>query len=297
MSMTNDRPAYQWPDGIKCGASFTVDVDADSPYLWQHRDGVPPHLGQLEQRRFGPRQGLWRLVDLIEGHGIKGSFFVPGYVAETNPEMLPELVERGHEIGLHGYFHEIVAQSDDAEFSRALDKSLALFERQTGRRPVGFRSPAWEMTQPMLARLKEVGLTYDSSLMGYDHPYEIDGMVQIPVQWLLDDAIYFKFVGGGNDNGPPVSPGAVLESWQMEFDGLHRFGGLFMLTVHDWISGRGQRIELLDRLLGHIAAAGQTWWATAADLAHWHVTSDNFGRFAVASDIPDPIGPRRAEMP
>ncbi|MEM8587949.1 MAG: polysaccharide deacetylase [Pseudomonadota bacterium] len=295
MSDDAKRPAYEWPEGYKSAAAFTVDVDADVPYRWQHRDAMPPTLGQLEQRRFGPRQGLWRLVGLIEQNGIKGSFYVPGLVAETHPDLLPELLDRGHEIGLHGYFHEIVAESDDAEFARALDKSLALFERQTGKPPVGFRSPAWEMTRPMLARLKEVGLAYDSSLMGFDHPYEIDGVVEIPVQWLLDDAIYFKFVGGGNDSGPPVSPAAVLESWRMEFDGLHRFGGLFMLTVHDWISGRGQRIMMLERLLGHIASAGSTWWATASEIATWHRQSPNLGRFQVEGDIPAAIGPRRAE--
>lgn len=295
MSGDATRPAYEWPEGYKCAAAFTVDVDADVPYRWQHRDAMPPTLGQLEQRRFGPRQGLWRLVDLIEQHGIKGSFYVPGLVAESYPDLLPELLDRGHEIGLHGYFHEIVAESDDAEFARALDKSLTLFERQTGKPPVGFRSPAWEMTRPMLARLREVGLAYDSSLMGFDHPYEIDGVVEIPVQWLLDDAIYFKFVGGGNDSGPPVSPAAVLESWQLEFDGLHRFGGLFMLTVHGWISGRGQRIMMLERLLGHIAAAGSTWRATASEIADWHSHSPNLGRFQAEGNVPTAIGPRRAE--
>ncbi|MEM7443783.1 MAG: polysaccharide deacetylase [Pseudomonadota bacterium] len=295
MTDADKRPSYLWPEGYACAACFSVDVDADSPYRWQYRDGMPATLGQLEQRRFGPRQGLWRLLDLIESHGIKGSFYVPGIVAETYPDMLPELLSRGHEIGLHGYFHEIVSESDDAEFARSLDKSLALFERQTGQRPIGFRSPAWEMTLPMIVRLKREGLRYDSSLMGFDHPYEIDGMVEIPVQWLLDDAMYFKFVGGGNDNGPPVNPGAVLESWTMEFDGLNRFGGLFMLTVHDWISGRGQRVLMLDRLFQHIASVGNTWWATAAELADWHRSSANAGRFIVKSDIPDNIGPRRGE--
>jgi peptidoglycan/xylan/chitin deacetylase (PgdA/CDA1 family) len=284
---------YFWPDGVQTTAAFTVDVDATAPYLWTTRDGTP-QLGQLEQRRFGPRVGLWRLVELIEQLGIRGSFYVPGAVAETWPDILPTLAGRGHEVGLHGWFHEIVQESDDGEFAAALDRSIALFERQTGQRPRGFRSPAWEMTPGMLRRLAEAGLAYDSSLMGFDHPYEIDGVVELPVQWLVDDAIYFKFNGDGSDKWHPAGSRQVLESWQDEFHAMHeRGGGLFMITVHDWISGRGQRLLLLRRLIETIGKAGDVRWARLCDIADGHRASANAGRHAVRSDLPAPIGPQR----
>jgi peptidoglycan/xylan/chitin deacetylase (PgdA/CDA1 family) len=72
----------------------------------------------MEQRLFGPRMGIWRILDLLEQYEIKGTFFVPGIVAENHPDLLPAFVERGHEIGLHGYFHELAAQASDAEFTR-----------------------------------------------------------------------------------------------------------------------------------------------------------------------------------
>lgn len=284
---------YRWPDGYRSAACFTVDVDAESPYLWETRDAMPATLGQLEMRRFGPRQGLGRLLDLLDRHGVKGSFFVPGVVAEMHEWILPELVARGHETGLHGYFHEIVAQSSDAEFGDALDRSLDLFERQTGQRPAGFRSPAWEMTPGMLERLRGRGLVYDSSLMGFDHPYEIDGLVELPVQWLLDDAIHFKFQGGGRDRWPPAPPEGVLNGWLDEWRMLHEWGEMFMLTVHPWISGRGQRIAMLDRLLTRLKAAGDVWFARCDEIAAHHLHSPNRGRAAVRADIPAAIGPRR----
>ncbi|MFC7611822.1 polysaccharide deacetylase family protein [Teichococcus aestuarii] len=135
-------PAYQWPEGKRSAFCLSVDVDADAPYLWaQRRPEDARMLGQLEQRRFGLRQGIWRLLDLLDRFGVKGSFFVPGVVAEANLHLLPAFLERGHEVGLHGWFHEIVAQSSDAEFTAALEASLELFRRQTGAAPRGFRSP------------------------------------------------------------------------------------------------------------------------------------------------------------
>jgi peptidoglycan/xylan/chitin deacetylase (PgdA/CDA1 family) len=286
-------PAYEWPEGKQSAVLLSVDVDAIAPFLWEQREGLSNRLGRLEVRRFGLRTGMTRILDLFARYGVKASFYVPGIVAEFDPELLPALVASGHEIGLHGYFHELVSDISDEEFSAALDASLALFVSQTGSRPVGFRSPAWEMTPHMLAELKRYGIAYDSSLMGFDHPYEIEGVVQIPVQWAVDDAIFFKFENSGNERWAPYSGAAVLDDWLTEWRTLHRFGGLFTLTIHDWISGRAQRIAMLEKLLDAITSEPSSWVATAADIASHHMASANRGRFAVAPAIPAAIGPRR----
>ena len=286
-------PAYVWPEGRSSAFCFTVDVDAHSPLLWGLREQPASKLvGQFEQRLFGPRVGIWRLLDLLARHDIQGSFFVPAVVAETFPELLPAFVERGHEVGLHGFFHEIVAHTSDAEFSAALDASLALFQRQVGLTPKGFRSPAWEMTPHMMAELHARGM-YDSSLSGFDNPYTLGGVVEVPVQWAIDDAVYFKFLGGGVDHWPPSASRPVLETWTDEWETLHAEGGLFMLTVHDWISGRAHRIRLLDTLLSTVARTPGAWIATVGEVAAYHAESVNRDRFMVPLSTPEPIASRR----
>ena len=286
-------PAYAWPQGRSSAFCFTVDVDAHSPLLWGLREQPASKLvGQFEQRLFGPRVGIWRLLDLLARHDIRGSFFVPAVVAETFPELLPAFVERGHEVGLHGFFHEIVAHTSDAEFSAALDASLALFQRQVGLTPKGFRSPAWEMTPHMMAELHARGM-YDSSLSGFDNPYTLGGVVEVPVQWAIDDAVYFKFLGGGVDHWPPSASRPVLETWTDEWETLNAEGGLFMLTVHDWISGRAHRIRLLDTLLSTVARTPGDWIATVGEVAAYHAESVNRDRFMVPLSTPEPIAARR----
>ena len=286
-------PAYVWPQGRSSAFCFTVDVDAHSPLLWGLREQPASKLvGQFEQRLFGPRVGIWRLLDLLARHDIQGSFFVPAVVAETFPELLPAFVERGHEVGLHGFFHEIVAHTSDAEFSAALDASLALFQRQVGLTPKGFRSPAWEMTPHMMAELHARGM-YDSSLSGFDNPYTLGGVVEVPVQWAIDDAVYFKFLGGGVDHWPPSASRPVLETWTDEWETLHAEGGLFMLTVHDWISGRAHRIRLLDTLLSTVTRTPGAWIATVGEVAAYHAASVNSDRFVVPLSTPESIASRR----
>jgi peptidoglycan/xylan/chitin deacetylase (PgdA/CDA1 family) len=290
--MVKPWPRYQWPEGKRSAFCFTVDVDEDAPYLWTQRGvDAPRTLGQLEQRHFGQRIGIWRILDLLDRFGVKGSFFVPGAVATANPEILPAFLQRGHEVGLHGWFHELVADSSDAEFTAALEASIELFKSQTGAAPKGFRSPAWEMTPHMVRELRRLGL-WDSSLMGADHPYTIDGVTEVPVQWAIDDAIHYKFSGTAGDR-TPASPLAVLESWQEEWEGQHQYGGLLMLTVHDWISSRPQRLRLLEKLLTRITAEPTAWVATVGEVATWHAGSANTGRFVADTVIPVAVEPRR----
>jgi peptidoglycan/xylan/chitin deacetylase (PgdA/CDA1 family) len=286
-------PTYEWPEGKRSAFCFTVDVDAESPLLWNLREQTTHHtIGHLEQRSYGPRVGIWRLLDLLQRFGIRATFFVPGIVAENHSELLPAFVERGHEVGLHGYFHEIVSQVSDAEFTGALEASLEIFRRQVGITPKGFRSPAWEMTGHMLAELKARDM-YDSSLSGFDTPYTIDGVVEVPVQWALDDAVYFKFLGGGVDHWPPSPPGPVLDGWLDEWDMLHSEGGIFMLTVHDWIAGRAYRIRLLEKLMERVTTSPSAWIATVGELAAHHATSVNRQRFSVPLTTPQMIAGRR----
>lgn len=280
-------PNYRWPEGRRCAVVFSADVDAESPFIWANRGQPVTTLGELEQRRFGPRRGVARLADLLAEFDAKGSFYVPGVIMERYPWIAPALLDQGHEVGLHGYYHEHMQTLDDGRFNEVMTRSLAIYRQQGGAEPAGFRSPAWELGPQQIALLKDAGVAYDSSLMGWDHPYTIDGLTEVPVQWLVDDAIYFRYFGGGRDTGPPANPMQVLESWTMEFDAVAAVGGLFMITVHPWMSGRPQRVEMLRRLFTHIRATDGVWWTTAAEVARWHESSDNARRFRVRADVVD----------
>jgi peptidoglycan/xylan/chitin deacetylase (PgdA/CDA1 family) len=280
-SNINWNAPYQWPEGKKCGVLISFDVDGESPYLWQTRDVPSNKLAELEQRRFGPRIGVHRVLDLLEKWDIPATFFVPGQTAALYPELLSNILRSGFEIGLHGYQHERVDELSINENIDILERSLEIFKKQTGLETFGFRSPAWEMTSELFQILNQYQLLYDSSLMGSDHPYTIDGISEIPVQWLTDDAIYFRYTASTRDKGAPSNPKQVLDSWIEEFEGLRAYGGLFSLTAHPWISGRPQRIRLLDKLFAHIRQYDDVWWAPAIEFSQYHKTSENFDRYVV----------------
>lgn len=261
---------YKWPEEKQCAVVLSFDFDVHTPYLWRNRKAQTNSLGELEQRRFGVRQGICRILELLAHYDVKASFFVPGLVAEQYPQAVAEVAEHGHEIGLHGYIHERLDELNKGEAEETMLKSVEALERIVGRKRMGYRSPSWEMTADMFDLLNRYDVLYDSSLMGYDHPYWVDGLPELPVQWLLDDAVFYRYTGSGIDIGPPQSPAVVVDMWNRELEGMKQFGGLFMVTMHPWITGRAARLLALEELIKSISDSSAVWWSTCDEVALYH---------------------------
>lgn len=260
---------YPWPGQYRSATLISIDVDAESPLLWRLRNEPDKrYLAEHEQRQHGVRRGLAGILDVLHQHEVRATFFVPGLVAELHPELVPMFVARGHEVGLHGYAHEAVRDVTDAEFTATLARSMDILTKQAGHAPRGFRSPGWEMTKHMLGELASREL-YDSSLAGNDVPYTVAGVAEIPVSWNREDTVRFKLTGVG-DRISPSSPVAVLDEWLFDWQATSERGGLFTLTLHDWIAGRPAQLRMLDRLLSVVRQDQTCWVATAWDIAENH---------------------------
>lgn len=259
---------YPWPRGHRGACVISVDVDGEVPLLWRSR-GESLRLAELEQRRFGPRAGLPRLLDLFADANITASFYVPGYYVDTYPRQVAAIAEAGHEIGLHGYLHEPPTQVSKSDFRAALERGTDSILEVVGVRPAGFRSPSWDMTADAFDALVEFGLGYDSSMMGLDLPYRLGGITEIPVQWTLDDAPFYRYVGAGTSSYPPVRPKELAARWCEELDAAGTYNTLAVITVHDWLSGRATAASALSEVLQHLQDSG-LWCATAREVARWH---------------------------
>ncbi len=259
-----------WPNGARVAVALSFDSDHESSTL-RWGDSSP---GRLSQGQYGARVAIPRIRKLLARHDIRVSFFVPAVVAELHPDEQRALVGEGHEIGIHGWIHELNSKLPPAD-ERALQMRAAdVLERITGVRPVGIRTPSWDFSEHTLAISREMGLLYDSSLMADDDPYEIledgapTGMVELPVEWIRDDAVYFN-MDRFSALRPYTPPSAVLEVFKAEFDGAYEEGGLYLLTMHPHIIGHRSRIRLLDDLIGYIRAHDGVWFATHAAVARY----------------------------
>ncbi|WP_116198924.1 polysaccharide deacetylase family protein [Amycolatopsis circi] len=257
-----------WPGGARVAVALSFDSDHETLAL---RDGqVLP--GKLSQGEYGSRVGVPRVLKLLERFGVPSTFFMPAVSALLHDGEPQSYVDAGHEVALHGWIHESNVQLPPSAERDLTFRAADTLERLTGTRPVGIRTPSWDFSESTLSIIRELGLAYDSSLMADNDCYEIladgepTGVVELPVEWIRDDAPYFTMNRFGSQR-PYTSPREVLSIWRDEFDLALAEGGLFQLTMHPHVIGHRSRIAILTELLEHIAAQDGVWFATHAQVA------------------------------
>ena len=256
-----DLTPESWPGGARVAVLLSFDVDNET--VQGLRDGTVS-IGPLSQGEYGHRVALPRVLDLLDRESVPASFFFPAWSLKLAPQQASMVQASGmHEIAVHGWIHERNSELDGPTERRLLVQAMDAIEEIAGTRPVGYRAPSWNFSPNTLDIVRELGFLYESSLMADDRPYELvadgqpTGVVELPVEWILDDAPLF------NPRGTSYSPPRdVMQVWIDEFDKAWEEGTMFLLTMHPHITGHRSRIVALEGLIDHIQARGGAWFAT-----------------------------------
>jgi peptidoglycan/xylan/chitin deacetylase (PgdA/CDA1 family) len=263
---------------------LTFDLDGEA--LWRCRD--PENANRpvmLSQGRYGPEAGMPRILRTMKKFDAHATFFIPGFTADQYPDLVKQIDCDGHEIGNHGWSHTYPdnMESYDEEAKEYLDMS-DLAEKLTGKRPKGYRSPAWEFSKHSVEIIENMPeIEYSSNMMDSDRIkyLTINGresrLVEIPISWIMDDAAFWLY--SLRAPGKAIQPLASVEQyWKDEFDGLleeymeevEEKGDsdiCFVLTCHPQIIGRPSRIKLLQRFMAHMRDTGKVRFVTGIEAA------------------------------
>jgi peptidoglycan/xylan/chitin deacetylase (PgdA/CDA1 family) len=262
---------FPWPDGKRAAVALTFDMDGETiPHLVDP-DNAHKRMSLMSEYAYGPTTGMGRIMDLLDLYEIKGSVFVPGRTAELHPDVIKEIVARGHDLNHHGYMHERPDGLSDSVERKVLERGIEVLSGITGEKPKGYRSPAAELKPTSPALLVEHGITYDSTLMGSDYPYivptEKGDLIELPMYWHNDDWPLFGFVSVPAVGNGISAPSAAFEIWSESFHGLYDRGGLFNLCMHPFLTGRPTNLRLLERLIRFMRGFPQVWWAPLSEIA------------------------------
>lgn len=261
---------------------FTFDVDVE--LIWRGRDPEGFRKpGSLALSRYEIKCALPRVFRILEKYGnLPASFFVPGLIGEEYPDTVREISQRGFEIGNHGYTHIYPDRlgSREAEKDEYV-KANAMLEKLTGKRPQGFRSPAWDFSDYTVELMEELGFVYSSNMMDNDRLEFLESngkqtdIVEVPIAWVLDDAAYWLY--SGRTQGKCMQPITSVENyWIKTFDVLYeeyleeKEAGIdsdisFVLTCHPQIIGRPANSLVLEHLIQHIQKHSQAEFMTISD--------------------------------
>jgi peptidoglycan-N-acetylglucosamine deacetylase len=233
-----DLTPKSWPNGAKVAVSFSFDVDTEPVWMGFQKQTSPSYMSRGE---FGARVGMPRVMKLLEKHEINATFFIPAVSMLLHPEIVPAILKHPtYEIGFHSYVHE-----------NPLD-----------------------LTPSTIKLVQEMGFLYESSMMADDRPYRLiaegkdTGLVELPVEWILDDWPYFQ-VSWPSKHVSMRNAEDVYSIWKEEFDGAYEEGTAYILTMHPQVIGHRYRIQMLDRLITYMKSKPGVWFATHEEIARY----------------------------
>lgn len=256
----------KWKGGARVAVALSFDSDHETNEL---RDGGGS-VNRLSWGQYGNRVGVPRILSLLEKYSVPVSFYVPAVTALLYPDEQRRIVDAGHEIGVHGWIHELNSKLEFADERDLLRRSMDTLEEITGKRPTGFRSPSGDFSKNTLQILRELGFSYDSSLGADDDCYELEmegeptGLVEIPFDWVRDDAVYFlmhRFQG----LRPYTPPSDVFDIFRRELDAAYAEGGLFELTMHPHVITNRSRIWIVEELIRYAKSLPDGVWFARHD--------------------------------
>lgn len=248
-------------------STVCLSFDFDAMSVWLAYDKPTPAM--LYRGEYGARVGVPRILELLDRHGLKATFFVPGHTVESFPAETESILAAGHEVAHHSWAHVDPSRQGRDEERADMERAWQALER-IGVAPLGFRSPSADLSAATLELVEERGFLYDSSLMADDfRPYRprIGDRVsrqeplergrearfwELPISFELDDWVHFQFNFSPYRKGG-ATPSDVLEIWQAEFDWMHEHvdGGVLTIAMHPQVIGRGSRIAMLEQLVRH----------------------------------------------
>ena len=238
-------------------SKVSLSFDVDTISIWMGS----PDATAFSRGEFGV-VGTRRVLRLLKRHNILGTFFVPGLTAKTYPRLVEEIAQEGHEIAHHGNHHESPARLSREQERQVLEDGTKILEEITGKRPTGWRSPGWYVSENSLELLVEAGFSYDSSLMSHDVQIsrcragdrwtkgegvtfgnEVD-LIEVPIAWHLDDFPWFEYIPpkGGN----LTNPSAVLETWLGDLNYARKYEPGGTLDLHHAPASNWERTPHVD---------------------------------------------------
>jgi peptidoglycan-N-acetylglucosamine deacetylase len=260
-----------WPNGAKCAACVTFDMDADSLIHIAHPNNGHSRVSAISMLQYGPRVAIPRIVESYRQLGIRQTFFIPAWCIESYPAAIDIILRGGHEIAHHGFLHEHPRELTDEEELYWLDRGIEVILRATGKHPRGWRAPLYNFSHRSADLLAERGFSYDASLMGDDQPYLLEcasgRLVELPSHWGMDDWPQYVQSMDLEYMMPIRSPEQGLLPFAQEFEAAAAYGGLWVPVVHPFATGRLARWHVWHRFLESLVTRGDVWFAPMEEIA------------------------------
>jgi peptidoglycan/xylan/chitin deacetylase (PgdA/CDA1 family) len=266
-----ERPCIEWPNGARVAFWIIPNIEHfrfDKPFMGAT---VPmPDVPGFAQRDYGPRVGIWRMMESFDKFGLRATVALNADVCRFNPQIIRAGVERHWEWMGHGVSNsERLSGLGEGEEREVIGSTVAAIAEHTGRPPRGWLGPGLGETYVTPELLAEAGVEYVCDWCADDQPFPMrvksGRLISVPYSQELNDIPAFLRVG--------YTPEQFCQIVCDQFDVLYaegaRSGRVMALALHPYLSGHPFRIKWLDRALDHITRHKDVWLTTGGEIADW----------------------------
>lgn len=271
-----------WPNGARLVISISMQFEAggqpakgaDNPFpKVDFPPSVPADLAGQTWFAYGYREGIPRMLDLWDRHGVKVSCHMIGEAAKRHPELAREIVARGHEATGHGPRWSSQYAMTPAQEREFLIQARSMVEEVTGQRPIGYNCNWLRRGPNTLALLQELGYVYHIDDLSRDEPFieKVNGkdFVVVPYTLRNNDILLVE--------GRNYSPAKFLEQIKFDFDQLYEEAGsrrrMMSISAHDRISGSPQMVRAWDQFLRYAKSHPGVAFMRKDDIARYALQS------------------------
>jgi peptidoglycan/xylan/chitin deacetylase (PgdA/CDA1 family) len=271
-----DRPPLRWPNGARVALWVIPNIehflfDRPSTPMTLATVNLVPDVLNYSWRDYGVRVGIWRLMDIMDRYGIKGTVALNSDVCIH----YPRIIEGGNQLGWewmgHGTSNSILLNRQPEEEERALVHGVVdTIHKSTGKRPRGWLSPALSESHRTLDLLAECGIEYVCNWVNDEQPYPMrvktGSMISIPYSIEINDIPAFLDL-----KQSPETFGRMICD---QFDGLYedgaKSGRVMAISLHPFLIGHPHRSKYLAQALAHITSRKEVWLATGGEIVDWY---------------------------
>lgn len=264
-------PLSGWPQGIRL--PFVLTFEHNSGEAAPMRPGDRPNANYFGQMEYGGRRGVWNILEMLDGLGIKATFFVSGATAEKFPDTVRAAHTAGHEIAAMGHSFEKVRTVSREREQAIVRRSVRSITDSCGAEIKGWRCPDYRISPQTFEVLASEGFAWDSSMLNDDLPYRLDcadgkSLIEIPFTTTTSEKSHVAFpypMRGG--------PSGVASVWNNEFDILYRESDtaprFLILSLQTWAAGRPTPLRTLKTFLKRVITHNDVQFTQCSDIAGW----------------------------
>jgi allantoinase len=269
-----ERPPIRWPNGARVAFWVIPNIEHfrfDKGFARSAPGTRMPDVPNFSTRDYGPRVGIWRMMDQFDKYGIRATVALNADVCRFNPQIIRAGMERNWEWMGHGITNSDPLPAMDEQEERATIRAVVeMIGEHTGKPPRGWLGPGLGETYLTPDLLAEAGVEYVCDWTADDQPFPLrvktGRLISVPYSQELNDIPAFLI----RSYLPEQFCQTICDQFDVLYAEGEQSGRVMSIALHPYLMGQPFRAKWLDRALDYITRHKDVWLTTGGEIADWY---------------------------